>query len=195
MTGFWTWFEDNEERLFCFRSGDEGLLDEVGARLAAVDEDLTFEFGPVVEGRREFVVSAGGHKRAFPVVEALCREVPPLSRWTVMPFRPRRATISIVEMKGRTLHPDAVEVVLLHNQKQAGLYVFVPGYAAGDNTLGQMVYLMLDEALGEYIMETEVALIKLFPFEEVTEGERVRMPDLPRHFDDLMRRLGRPTSG
>jgi len=190
MERFWRWFLDNEDRLFIYEVNQDALFDELAAQLREVDEDLTFEFGPVVDGRREFVVSAGGHKASFPAVERLCAAAPALPKWKIIPFRPRRSSISQVELRGQTLNPRDVDVVLLHNRKDVGLHIFVPGYEEGDSNLGQMVYLMLDEALGEYVVETQVTLIKLFPYETPSEGERIPMPEMPPYFDDLVRRLG-----
>jgi hypothetical protein len=189
LNTFWDWFLENEDRLFTFESSQEALFDELAVHLRKIDEDLTFEFGPVVDGRRDLVVSAGGHRRGFPAVDRLCDAAPNMARWNVIRFRPQRSPVSIVELGGKTLDPRQVDVVLLHNRKQVGLHVFVPGYEEGDSTLGQMVYLMLDEALGEYVVETQVALIKLYPYEQASEGERVPMSDMAPYFDDLVGRL------
>jgi hypothetical protein len=56
--------------------------------------------------------------------------------------------------------------------------LLIPDFQEGDSNLGQMVYLMLDEALGEYAVETQVTLIKLFPYETPSEGERIRMSEM-----------------
>ena len=77
---FWKWFASNEARLFSFERDQEAIFDELGAEMHRVNSDLTFEFGPVQNGKREFVISAGGIKSAFPAVKALYRSAPELKR-------------------------------------------------------------------------------------------------------------------
>jgi len=67
---FWDWFIQHEIELFDFESNREEIFDQLAAELQKVDPDLAFEFGPK-KPRREFVVSAGGIKRAFAAVKSL----------------------------------------------------------------------------------------------------------------------------
>jgi hypothetical protein len=94
---FWKWFAKHEPKLFNFDFGQEiereRLFDEVGSELQKVDPDLTFEFGPK-ETRREFVVSAGGIKRAFPAVASLVAVAPAFERWQFFAFRPLHALMN-----------------------------------------------------------------------------------------------------
>ena len=108
---FWSWFVQHEAQLFDLdpsrEEHRERLFDELGNELQKVDPDLAFEFGPN-EPRREFVVSAGGIKRAFPAVAALVDAAPPLDRWQVTAFRPRRTPSNIVEFRGKRVDPKGV---------------------------------------------------------------------------------------
>jgi hypothetical protein len=63
---FWRWFELHEETLFTFEKKQKQVFTMLTMALHQVHPGLTFEFGPVVEGRREFVISAGGDRAAFP---------------------------------------------------------------------------------------------------------------------------------
>jgi hypothetical protein len=49
--------------------------------------------------------------------------------------------------------------------------------------LKQIGYLLLDEALGEYDVETQLGLIKMMSPDSRTEGDRYPLPDLPALFD------------
>ena len=76
---FWKWFEKNQEDLFHFEKDREAIFDRLATALNKVHGNLTFEFSPVREdGTREFVISAGGIKAAFPNLEALHAAAP---RW------------------------------------------------------------------------------------------------------------------
>jgi len=68
---FWKWFEANHAELFDFERDQDRIFDRLAAEMHKVDHDLTFEFGPKENGKREFIISADGIVRAFPKVETL----------------------------------------------------------------------------------------------------------------------------
>ena len=77
---FWQWFAANDERLFHFEPDQEPTFNALAAAMNAVDPHLTFEFGPEQDGRRDFVISAGGIKRGFDAVRLLAAGAPSLAR-------------------------------------------------------------------------------------------------------------------
>jgi len=87
---FWIWFAQHQAELFDFETDQERLFDQLAIQLQKVQPNLTFEFGPKDGGKREFVISAGGIKAAFPAVVFLADVVPALDQWRVTAFRPRR---------------------------------------------------------------------------------------------------------
>lgn len=190
---FWNWFVEHETELMGFEADRERVFDELAAQLQKVDRDLTFEFGPKC-ARREFVISAGGIRRAFPSVAELVAAAPALERWQVTGFRPRREPSKVVEFAGKRIHPKDVQFTLLDDGKTPGIYLFIPGYTEGDATLKQIGYLLLDDALGEYDVESNLGLIKMFPPETHTAGERRPFSELSRRFDELVCQLGRGDS-
>lgn len=186
---FWRWFADNDDRLFHFERDQEPTFDALATALSDVDPDLTFEFGPVHEGQRDFVISAGGIKRGFDAVRRLVASAPTSARWNVIAFRPRRPIGNIVEFDGVRVDPSSVEYSLLSSKTAVGLYLFIPGYSSDDSRFGQAAYLLLDEALGEYDVEMKLGLIKMFAPEAETNGPRYAFVELPDHFDDVCRKL------
>jgi hypothetical protein len=189
---FWDWFVQHEAELFNFdpdlEAERERIFDEVASQLRKVDPDLAFEFGPN-QPIREFVVSAGGIKRAFPTVASLVDVAPTLARWQVTAFRPRRTPCNVVELQGKRVDPRDVQFSLLDNGKIAGIYLFIPGFQEGDVDVKQIGYLLLDETLGEYDVESRLGLIKMLPPDTRTEGERYPLAELPARFDELVSRL------
>src|SRR5688500_13624428 len=89
-TTFWKWFAKRSDAYFSFEENQEILFDELNQALAKVHPDLCFEFGPVENGKRDFVISAGGIREAFPAVTSLYRAAPELKQWKLIAFRPRR---------------------------------------------------------------------------------------------------------
>ena len=189
---FWDWFVEHEPELFAFDPAAEAererIFDQLAAELHEVHRNLTFEFGPSGP-TREFVISAGGIKPAFPAVMALIQAAPKMEKWEFTAFRPRRFPIMSIEIGGKRIDPGDVQFVLLDNGKIAGIHLFVPGFREDDVDLKQIGYLMLDEALGEYDVETRLGLIKMLSPVAVTEGKRYPLPELAAHFDKLVARL------
>jgi hypothetical protein len=77
------------------------------------------------------------------------------------------------------------------------VYLFIPSFREGDADWKQVGYLLLDDVLGEYDVESRVGLIKMVPPEGHTELERYPLAELPAAFDQLVSRFegrsGRPT--
>jgi hypothetical protein len=189
---FWSWFIQHDDELYDFDptrvAERERIFDELAAQLQKVDPDLAFEFGPR-DTRREFVISAGGIKRAFPAVTTLVNVAPSLNRWRVTAFRPRRAPLHVVEFGGKRVDPEHVQFSLLDNGKTVGIYLFIPGFRESDADLKQIGYLLLDGTLGEYDVECRLGLIKMLPPDTRTDGDRYPLADLPALFDGLLARL------
>jgi len=185
---FWSWFQQNEAAYYALDPNNipqrDALFDSLGVELAKISPDLTFEFGPVIEGKRDFVVSAAGIKAAFPAVRTLVSQAPSLSRWTIIAFRPRRSPISTVEFEDVTLEPKKVHVQLIRDGDKVGLNVFIHGYTKERETeFGQAAFLLLDESLGELDVETKVGFIEFMaPPEPIPPGS-VPLTDLAVAFD------------
>lgn len=186
---FWAWFEANEQELFSYQPLNENLFNRIATELQKVDCDLTFEIGPVQSAQREFIVSASGIKRAFPSVINVVQAAPRLPRWVVIAFRPRRKDIGVVEIQGRKLDPKEVRYSLLDNGSIAGVYLYIPGFIEGDPIFKQLGYLLLDDALGEYDVETKLGLIKMVSSSAVTSDDPRPLSSLPEQFDQLVRQL------
>jgi len=194
---FWRWFRKNEAELFDFELNQEPVFDRLSTELHRVHRNLTFEFGPKDDQRakREFVISAGGIRDAFASVVALATSAPPLDRWKVTAFRPRRSPLCSIQIDVTQIGPEQVEFSLLDNGRIAGVYLYIPGYVEENINYRQIGYLMLDEALGEYDVETGIGLIEMFPFEAASEFKRYPFTQLPELFDKVDRlkgRTGRP---
>jgi hypothetical protein len=189
---FWAWFQQNDELLFDFERDRDRIFAALTAALEAVASDLTFEFGPHSDGRRDFVISAGGIRSAFPAVNALAAAAPILPRWNVVAFRQRRARILGVKIGGLTALPKDVEFCLLSNERKLGIHLFFDRYREDERTTwGQIGYLLLDQALGEHDVETKVGLIEFFPSSAHPEAVRYPLPELPMIFDARFAELPR----
>ena len=181
---FWKWFQSNETSLFDFENDRERIFDRLGTEMHKVNPNLTFEFGPKENNRREFVISADGIREAFPAVEALYAAAPSLPRWKFIKFRPRRKP-SDISYGGVSVRAATVSVQMKPNGKKADITVFIPGYTqAAYNTYAAITFLFLDEALGEYDVETRVGQVNVqSPLKN--PAQTYTLEDLPRAFDAL----------
>jgi hypothetical protein len=158
------------------------------AATSELDPDLVFEFGPT-EPKREFVISAGGIKRAFPAVVSLVASAPTVDRWRITGFRPRRTPVSTVEFHRKRVDPKDVQFTLISNGEVVGIRLFIPGHPETDSDLRQIGYLLLDEALGEYDVESHLGPIEMLPTVSHTDEQRYSFAELPHKFDELIESL------
>ena len=185
---FWHWFQANESRLFDFEKDREKIFDELGMQLHRIRPELTFEFGPQHDGKREFVISADGIKDAFPAVIALADAAPSLSRWKITKFRPRRGFQSPVTINGFRLAPDQVRFTIAPDGDKAGLTLFIDGYNPTERyKFASAVYLMLDQTLGEYDVETKVGIIELETASAPSRSVKQPFSSLTESFDRLLK--------
>ncbi len=182
---FWKWFQKNEDVLFNFEEDRENIFDALGNEMRKVNQDLTFEFGPITgDGKREFVISAGGIKTAFPWVESLATGAPDLEKWIFIKYRQRRDPLNDLEFGGVSVAASDVHFQMFKDGEKVGIVLFLEGQNdAQSDTYANIGYLMLDEALGEFDIETKVGFIEFHNREsEYFEGARL-LSELPEAFD------------
>jgi hypothetical protein len=159
---FWQWFEQNSSRLFAFETDRDRVFRDLTAALHKVHKGLTFEFGPVEKGKREFIVSADGIKERFPAVQNLVAAAPPMSQWIVIPFRPpKNITGSVVEYGGHRVGPEDVWFRSEADGDRIGLTLYVRGLTDENrNAVCGAAFILLDNALGEFAVETRAGFIE-----------------------------------
>jgi len=182
---FWKWFLKNETNLFAFEKNQKAVFHELGTQMEKIHASLTFEFGPVKDGKREFVISAGGDKKAFPAVERLFSAAPKLGHWIFIKFRPRREPMDI-NYGGEKVKADDVFCTVELDRGKAGITVFLRGYQAEQHdTYGAITFLILDQALGESDVETKVGFIATKAFSAHSELEKKPIKEVTKVFDDF----------
>ncbi|MGE8498893.1 MAG: hypothetical protein ACN6O6_15405 [Pseudomonas sp.] len=181
---FWNWFVANESALYRFTSPTDPVLDELSSQLGQVHQDLTFELGPVMAGgKREFIISAGGLKEAFPAVKALHAAMPTLDQWEVIKFRPRRNPMNIITLGEHTFDPARILCLLADDGEKIGVVLMHEDYEQDNIVFRQASYLLLDEALGEYVVETDVGFINVHGREARWMSQAFPMTELGAEFD------------
>ncbi|MBI2484268.1 hypothetical protein HYV71_03740 [Candidatus Uhrbacteria bacterium] len=183
---FWKWFVANEQMLFSFQENQDQVFDMLTSELSKVNKNLTFEFGPVREQKREFVISAGGIRDTFPFVERLATQAPPLEKWKITKFRPRRPlSDTVIDFKGKTFSPDDIFFKLHDRDGKIGIQLFIKGYNEDKDVFDELVFIFLDAALGEYDVETKVASIDFFDTDTSDFANAKPMTELATDFDAM----------
>ncbi len=189
---FWSWFQDNDNKLFHFEQDQDAVFDELSEQLVKVNDNLTFEFGPILDnGKREFVISADGIRAAFPVVEKLHKSAPNLERWTIIKFRPRRIPINDLKIAQKDIKADNVHYLLFKDEQpdKVGILLFFEDYLEEErNIWGQAGFLLLDEALGEYDVETKVGAVTYDSISSKYFEHAQPLKDLALDFDNYFSR-------
>lgn len=179
---FWNWFEKHEDALFNFEQDQRNVFAALTTELHKVHESLTFEFGPKDNNKREFVISADGIKDAFPKVVSLYDVAPNLPRWTFIKFRPRREPMD-VSYGGENVRATQVFFELRRDGNKIELTVFMPGVTEKNRqAMTGIAFLLLDQALGEYDVETKVGSIDAKPI-NVAPPEKKPLKELAKCFD------------
>ena len=184
---FWRWFEANEARLFEFEKDREKIFNELGTQLHRFNPGLTFEFGPKDdEGKREFVISADGIKDVFPAVIALAQAAPKMGRWKVTKFRPRRLCGNTINFQGVTVTKDQVQFSMEAQDKKVGIVLYISGHQPNKKeTYSGIGFLLLDDCLGEYDVETKVGSVDVLPSTAQVNEKKSPLSELTTSFDQL----------
>lgn len=186
---FWTWFQDNESKLYEFGIDPEGMTRKLTAALRDVHPDLVFEISHKTTGdKREFVISADGLLQAFPAVESLYEKAPELDHWIIFKFRLRESVDNILEFKGKQVNGMDVKYLMVKDEDpgKVGLLLFIPGYSEdGEESEAYMGigYIFLDHALGEYDAVTRIGGVCFVSTESELFEKAQPLSQLPEHFD------------
>lgn len=188
IAAFWAWFQAHEDRLFALKQEDEeqmdAILDEITEQLGNIHPDLVCEFSSIKKGKRELIISADGIREAFPAVEALVDAAPALPRWTLFKFRQRHRPIHDMQLENTLIEPSEVDCAIASDGDKIAVLIFIP--KVKDEMRGkEFGYYFLDEALGEYDVETKVSAIEILPFDKLREYPRFPLPELAKRFDEL----------
>jgi hypothetical protein len=185
---FWKWFSRHEDRLAGAAASDPiRFLGNVVRRLRRVHRSLVCELGPEADGKRQFVISADGNKTAFPVVVELASMAPPLRRWTIVKFRQRNQDLDEFTLRFGEIEikPSDVEVHAEPVGEVIGLMLFIRGCTGSDDRYARAAFILLDQTLGEFDMETKVGPVEVLPFESHRDLRRLPLVKLPATFDTL----------
>ncbi|MDR2600403.1 MAG: hypothetical protein LBC73_09020 [Oscillospiraceae bacterium] len=183
---FWKWFEKYSELIFDFENDLEKTFGLLSTELKKVDKNLTFEFGPVENNRREFILSANGLRESFGEVEKLFNQKPELEKWKMIKFRPRKESDCTIKINDMEISPKDIFYTLFADGEKIGILVFIEKYNENIELYGQVTFLFLDTLLGEYDVETKVGAIEITDFtSEYFSTDALSLDTLANCFDTV----------
>jgi hypothetical protein len=188
-SNFWKWFKDNSQLIFDFEKSQEQIFDLLGNELNKIDENLTFEFGPIKNNKREFIISADGIRESFDSVEKLYELRPELPEWIIIKFRPRKKINYDIKIDDITISPKDIYYSLFKDEKKVGIMVFIKDYDDGNEIYTQLAFLFLDGALGEYDMETKVGWIEFSDFNSDHYSKALPSNTIQENFDRAYKKI------
>ena len=187
---FWQWFLENEDRIFNIEDDMISTFDAISIELKKINEDISVDFGPVgVDGVREIVVTAGGIRSAFPALVDLVDSAPAMKRWKVTKFRQREPTLLDVEFSGTEVKAENVHYAIVRDSAptRLGILLFFENYREDQKAIfGNIGYLFLDQAIGEFDVETRVGVIELFDRSSKYFSNARPLAELGEHFDEVV---------
>lgn len=176
---FWKWFQASSDELhavpFAPYSPDD-IRWELDRQLSRIHKDLTFEFGPDIDGVREFILSAEGTKDAFPSVQILAGSAPDLPGWKVIAFRPAAGWDLTFSLLGMRMSADDLWFESDVYDGKADVVIYIRKSLMDENydTAGRLFFLILDHGLGEYIVATRIGYIDLQPLPDEPLPSEIR---------------------
>lgn len=156
--------------------------------LAALDKNLTFEIGPGVEKPMALILSSGGISSSIPTVLSLVKSTPKDLSIDVLAFKPARPMEGnklVANIGGKKLEITADDVWFSLNPEVAkiGINLYFKDYDDENaETFGQIGFLFLDFAIGEFDVMTGIGEISFGKLPEDSTGT-FKMLELKEQFN------------
>ncbi len=186
---FWKWFLEHEDKFFNYEQYHTDLLEETLEKLKDIQENLVFEIGPEIDGKRELILSANGLKEGFASVIELVKSAPELDRWIVVPFRQKKQNLDIqIQIEDITLSPEDIFFTYNNSAKKLDIDLYIAGIDEEDERIFHVVLILLDSVIGEYDVEMKIEKIDIHPLTEVEDATKLfALKELPGVIDEHFR--------
>lgn len=186
VTDFWEWYPQNADRLFdMIESGSNGIAEFMSKFMEQTMPGLAWVFGPGEPGGHSFTVSGEGVVPKQLLAEYWHSRARQIPRWTFHASRqatpPDRLDGFSIGMRGG----DPIDVVNLQVQPTANadaeaidIVAWHPAFEKlPEQEQYHILFLLLDEALGEFGTEMWLGEIKVAPF--VSDKATIKLSQLP----------------
>ena len=188
---FWKWFSENSSKYYFLNqikdpSLKEKLLNNLLAHLQEYNENLFFEIGGKPNGIQELIISAGGNKKYFDLVEKLVAKAPNISNWEIKALKPAMGINFVTSYEGIEIDPKNIWFLPLENENyphSIGLRICLLNYNAEHEELYlNASYQILDTILGEKSTALDIEHLEVgnLPLNPADEG-LIKLSELPNY--------------
>jgi hypothetical protein len=181
---FWDWFSKNSRTYFHFEQNQNDLFVNLKLELNKIDPVLTFEFSSIsIDGNRELVISADGIKSAFHIVTEIINQAPKLQNWKFIAFRQPHNNVIQIQHEGLVLDFHNVFFSYLKDNGKVSLNLSIRNFSESPE-FTSIVFIMLDNILGEYDNEMYLSGINKKRLDENEVSTLLPISELPRIVTD-----------
>ncbi len=168
VAAFWEWFADNKEAYFELEdSSRDKLFNQLEKKLHKVNRYLAFEFSEsLIEGKREFIISADGVVEAFDDVIELVDHAPTFKDFDIIGFRqPHDEEFSVV-YGDVELAWDDIFCTFEKDSEEVNLTLYVKGFTEeNEDEFISASFVLLDTVIGEYNAGMRIGEIEFISYE------------------------------
>ena len=181
---FWTWFTKHSDDFFQLNEENyDFLFTRLNKQLSKVNRDLTYEFSAeLIDGNREFIISADGIYSAFPDVIQLVEAAPKIDNFKIIAFRQRGKDFNI-QYNDVELDPDHVSFSYIVQDDHIDIVLYIKDYDPNNQDWEGAAFILLDTVIGEYDVVTKIGEIDFQPFQESSDTKP--LSELPNLVDNI----------
>lgn len=177
---FWNWFSrHSDEYLQLDDNKVESLFTKLNKQLKKVNENLTYEFSvELIDGNREFIISADGIHATFPDVIKLVEAAPKMDHFKIIAFRQRgkEFTIRYNEIE---LEPSDVFFSYKDCIDHIDIVLYIKGYIHDNEDWDGAVFILLDTIIGEYDVVMKIGKIEFRQFQaDLSMKPIIELPEI-----------------
>ncbi|WP_277585209.1 hypothetical protein [Psychrobacillus antarcticus] len=183
---FWQYFIDHEKKLYNLKDKDiEKMFRDLYILINKVNNQLIFST-PValIEGKREFTISASSIGKNFPDVIRLVEAAPKMENFKIIAFEQRNddqgTTVNDIE-----LTRDQVFFDYTYDQEHTVfcLMLYIKEFNEDNDDYFRVAFDLLEIVIGEYVLGTEITEIQFNKL--LANDELIPINDLPKILEDI----------
>ena len=176
IAAFWRDFQVQKSNLETLETANDPAYDQVLASLQRLDPHLYFEFCST-PGINEFIITAEGKKRLFPLVEEIVGIAPDIPDWKIVALKPKRGFPVTARWEQTEIEINEVLVAPVFRENgEMGLKLYAPNLTKSNKgDIHNALLRALDSGLGEKRFAESIAATWVYP-----------VADAPRHAFQLV---------
>ncbi len=193
---FWRWFARNAKALFESRDPSDPVLAELQAQITRVHPLLVGVIDGIrQDGRRIFIISAGGKREGFGAVRSLAAATPRFNRWKIFMYVPGRIRLRDFTAGDIGVRSSEVRALFYRGEPEGmvRIQLLIPGYTPDrDDAYREIARNLLFDAIGEYELATKVESILLDSADSPFYRDGIPLQGMPTRFNEYWYAVRRP---